>query len=314
MESKGEGKYSRGEKSGGSKDTPSDSLDPIVEDFVEFTSSTEYTAAIKEFYQENCLGFEDYEEFKTSGAGNKLEWMDTYHRYMALIDEQLDEFCRSRGHVAADVFDRIQATLSDNRYSEFTPLFLKSIEEQFFFEQMCACALQRDKEKAAERAHDRSDGGSLSGVWILDPDTIDKNELNDWPAKAGAPWVFRKLFVMAHKKRFKCVVVHTAQNFSFSVNLPLLGSRSVNYILDGKWRPGTHDTLSSKACMEDGVVTTYVNRRVPGAENEARDPVLLTTRYELTPGGISIIRKMYLDGSEDHREDCRLSMYFIREN
>jgi hypothetical protein len=313
MESKSEGKYSREEKGGGSKDTPSDSLDPIVEDFVEFTSSNEYMAAIKEFYQENCHGFEDFEEFQASGAGNKLEWMDTYHRYMALVDEQLNEFCRSRRYDAADVFERIQATVTDNRYSEFTPLFLKSIEEGFFFEQMCACALQRDKERAAERAHDRSDGGSLSGVWILDTDRVDRDELNDWPAKAGAPWVFRKLFVMAHKKKFRCVVVHTAQNFSFSLNLPLLGSRSVTYILDGKWRPGTHDTVSSKAFMEDGAVITYVNRRVPGAENESRDPVLLVTRYELTPGGIKILRKMYLDGSEDHREDSRMSLHFNRE-
>ena len=192
MENKhGEGKCSE-EKQGsrspakGEKSSPDEEyLDPLVEEFVEFTTSNNYVATVKQFYSDNCNGFEDYENFVKSGAGMKLEWMETYRKYMELVDEQLNGYCRQNGYSAMDVFNRIQDTISNDKYSDFAPLFLKSIEETFFFEQMSAYALQNDKERDAERANRQCDNESINGVWYLDPDRVDSDELRDWVENAG---------------------------------------------------------------------------------------------------------------------------------
>jgi hypothetical protein len=187
MESKhGEGKFLDEKLSAkGERSSRDGYIDPLVEEFVEFTTSNDYIATVKQFYENNCAGFEEYESFIESGAGMKLEWMDTHRRYMELVDEQLNEYCRQNGYSAIDVFNRIQDTISNDNYSDFVPLFLKSIEEGFFFEQMSTYALQNDIERDAKRVNRQHNSESISGVWYLDPDRVDDGELRDWVEKAG---------------------------------------------------------------------------------------------------------------------------------
>ena len=121
---------------------------------------------------------------------------------------------------------------------------------------------------------------------------------------------------MAHKKKFKAVVNHSGDDFTFSINIPLLGNKSIKYVLDNTYRPGTAgDIVSFKAYAEGNVIFSKV-KRIPPGKKSGSEPFLVVTRYELDTAatrGLSLIRRLYIDGNDDRKCDSQMSLFFTRE-
>jgi hypothetical protein len=150
------------------KDEKNGSVRGLVEDLVEFTTSPEYSNRIKEFFVENCEGFHDYEERQRNGQGNRLEWSEIFSRYLEVVDEQLDKFCQLNSSAPSDVYESVREYV-DSNHDEFIPLFLKSFQEQNFFQQMSDCALESNRAlQATEKSAGEQKGEeSLSGMLLV---------------------------------------------------------------------------------------------------------------------------------------------------
>lgn len=213
----------------------------MIEALIKFTNTTNYVNKVQSFMESNCAGFESYNERLASGEGNKLEWMDLFREYQDMIDEELESFCRENDTNPSEMFDIIDNYVNQSRDEDFIPLFLKTMNEEHFFEQMCACASEVSKEeKALETLQNEEKGeNSMSGIWYLVPESIDAEDLQNWLTVLGMPWPFKKLFKSAHKKPMKSIINHVpGRIFEISIAIPFFGTWSINVKLNGDWGTG----------------------------------------------------------------------------
>ena len=153
-----------------------------------------------------------------------------------MIDEELGHFCEQHDLSPSDMFGLIERYVNNAEDEDFVPLFMKTMNEEHFFEQMHACASESSREDAALETVQNEEKGetSLSGIWFLNPESIDKDDLNKWLSVLGMPWPFRKLFQSAHKKPMKCIIRHVpASNFDISISIPFFGNVAFNVKLGG---------------------------------------------------------------------------------
>ena len=235
-----ESKY--GEEKGDEKEAKS-SAEMYMEGLVQFMNSTDYILKVQDFMKANCGGFETYSDRIKSGEGNKLEWIDIYKDYYTLVEGELHRYCESTDMDPGSIFRIIEDYLHRNEQDEeFIPLFLKITNETHFFEQMCACAQEESRESLALNALAGECKGemSMSSVWYLEPRSVDADELGNWLTVLGVPWPFRKLFMKAHKKPMKAVVIHDPRRkFELSISIPFFGTWSIDVELNGDWCEGS---------------------------------------------------------------------------
>ena len=152
-----------------------------------------------------------------SGSGLRLEWMDTYKRFMDMVDIQLDEFCRIYTSLTTNqVFDKLQEAIDQIDDAAYVPLLIKSLDEQYFFSQMNSHAQRKvnssslPEKSDSKTDHQTEDGnkvgsrssvsGSISslttsafeGMWFADIGAV-SSQFDNWLAKVGVPWAFRKI-------------------------------------------------------------------------------------------------------------------------
>lgn len=223
------------------KDDRSDSY--IVEELVKFTNTSNYVNKVQDFMLDNCRGFESYRDQIKSGEGNKLEWMDLFRDYQELVDVELGNFCEQMEVDPSDVFASIKRYLSDSADEEFIPLFLKTMNEQHFFEQMHSYASEANRDNAAEEVLQNEEKGesSMSGIYHLVPESLDKDDIDKWLNAMGLPWPFKKMFKSAHKRPMKTTIVHISKvKFEICLAVPFFGNMLFDVNLNGDWCSGTN--------------------------------------------------------------------------
>lgn len=188
-----------------------------------------------------------------------------------IVDGELEKFCEQHDAVPSDVFAAIERYLSASADEEFIPLFLKTINEDFFFEQMCSFAREHSREDEVIDTLQNEEKGesSMSGIYHHVPESIDVDDLNNWLSVLGLPWPFKKLFIAAHKKPMKNTIIHVPKlKFEICIKIPFFGNVVYDVKLDGKW--GTVKDRADKPIQilgeeqDNGDVTLHVKDRGGG--------------------------------------------------
>jgi len=221
------------------KDDRSDTF--IVEELVKFTNTSNYVNKVQDFMLDNCRGFESYRDQVKSGEGNKLEWMDLFRDYQELVDAELGNFCEQHEVEPSEVFTSIERYLSDSADEEFIPLFLKTMNEEHFFEQMHSYASEARRDNTVEEVLQNEEKGesSMSGIYHLEPESLDKDEIDSWLDVMRLPWPFKKMFKSAHKRPMKATIVHISQvKFEICIAVPFFGNMLFDVKLNGEWCTG----------------------------------------------------------------------------
>lgn len=212
-----------------------------------------------------------------------------------LIDSELGNFCELHDVEPTEIFKLIEKYVNEAEDEEFIPLFLKTMNEEHFFEQMCACACESLREEAAIETSQNEEKGetSMSGIWYLVPESIDKDDLNVWLTVLGMPWPFKKLFQSAHKKPMKAIIKHIPHSvIDISIAIPFFGNQNFHVKLDGQWsvgkdRIGRPLQLLGEECHNSDV-TLHV---------KDRGGSLMMIFLSMTgPNSVSIYREMYCNG------------------
>ena len=185
-----------------------------------------------------------------------------------LIDTELGHFCELHDAEPSVVFKLIERYVSEAEDEDFIPLFLKTINEEHFFEQMCACASEATREREIlDMVHSEEKGEtSMSGIWYFVPESMDQDDLATWLAALGMPWPFKKLFQRAHKKPMKATVRHVPHSvYDMSISIPFFGAVSFSVTLDGEKSAGK-DRLGRPLNLfgeesESGEVSVQVRER-----------------------------------------------------
>lgn len=283
--------------------------DFFVEELVKFTNTSNYVEKVQRFMTQNCAGFETYHQRIASGEGNKFEWMDLYREFQEMVDEELENFCNLHNAVPSEVFRVIEDYVRKSDEEEFIPLFLKTMNEEHFFEQMCACATELTKEETALATLQNESKGeaSMSGIWYLVPESIDTDDLNNWLKALGMPWPFKKLFMSAHKKPMKAIINHVPGNvFEISIGIPFFGQWTVKVTLDGEWSVGK-DRMGKPLRLlgeegECGDVTLNVKDRNDG---------LMMAFFTMTgPNSVRMHREYFYGGTDSGAPVAKLTCSF----
>lgn len=283
----------------------------IIQELVFFTNTSDYKNKIERFMRSNCSEFHDYHSRMRSGEGNKMEWMDIFQSYQDLVEAELQDFCEQHELTINEVFDKIRDQLASTQDIEFLPLFMKTMDEQHLFDQLCFCAMESTRERDALAAEAAEEKGaiSLSGIYTLDSDSVDIQELDAWMAALSIPWAFKKLFKSAHKKAMTCVCVHTpGVNCELTISIPFFGSWSLTFGVNGE-RTVCKDRIGRPV-------------RVTGREDDLGD---LTVKLVDSSGSLMMIfitmlsgnkmrlyRELYLCGEERGSPDATLTLHFVK--
>lgn len=283
----------------------------IFQELIIFTNTSDYRAKMEKFMLDNCADFHDYHDRMRSGEGNKLEWMDIFNEYQQLVEYELGRFCEFNDASVADIFEQIQNHLAMSRDADFLPLFMKTMEEQHLFDQLCFYASQSSREnEVLDMARSEAKGdASMSGIYHLDPERVNMQELNEWMTALSIPWAFKQLFKTAHRKSMKCVCLHTpGRSLDVTITLPFFGSWAFSLSLNGEW-----------ASCKDRVGRRI---RLSGSEDSMGD---VTARLIDTSGSLMMIfmsvvgtndlrlyREFYGSGEERGSPDACLTLHFVK--
>lgn len=193
------------------------------------------------------------------------------------------------------MFKLIENFVNKAEEEEFIPLFLKTMNEEHFFDQMAALASESAREEAVVETIQNEEKGetSMSGIWYLVPESIDLDDLNTWLDVLRMPWPFKKLFQTAHKKPMKAIINHVPGSvIDISIAIPFFGSQNFNVKLDGEWSVGK-DRIGRPLQLlgeegRDSDVTLHV---------KDRGGSLMMIFLSLTgPNSIRIHREIYCNG------------------
>lgn len=136
--------------------------------------------------------------------------MDTYKRFMDMVDLQLEGFCRIYTNLTTNqVFEKLQEAIDQIDDAAYVPLLIKSLDEQYFFSQMNTHAQRRAKlsamgdSKSDDRASPMESSASskvspFEGMWYADIDAV-SSQFDNWLAKIGVPWAFRKIVFLVSR-------------------------------------------------------------------------------------------------------------------
>lgn len=149
-----------------SESKDNDNTIQIIENLIEFINSTNYITTIQEFFHLNCSGFEEYYNYIKTGQGNKLEWSRLHNEYLLLIETQLELFCNLNNLNSNEIFIIIQNYIQNNNEIEFIPMFLKTTDENYFFEQMYCYSIEKLLIKNVIKKSENEEKGeeSMTGI------------------------------------------------------------------------------------------------------------------------------------------------------
>jgi hypothetical protein len=302
MESKGSSRGFAGEKS--------DESTSIVEELVNYLNSTDYNQRVQSFLKQNCREFHDYHTRQRNGVGNKLEWTAIHNEYLELVEKELQLFCEINGTETEEVFHSIEEYIHSNGEAEFIPMFLKTTDENHFFEQMYSYSNEAAMTDHVEEISANEEKGeeSMTGIWQTDPEKFDESELSQWLVALGIPWVFRKLVIRSQRSSSKVLIAHIPnQQLEISTVLPIFGTWTLLVTLNEKWqnnssRLGDPIRVSGRETAE-GVHVQVKNTK-------AGTLTVFTVSYR--DEHLVIFRELYSSGVETGEPDAVLHTYLLR--
>jgi hypothetical protein len=289
----------------------SDEKTSLVEELVNYLNSTDYNRRIQAFLKQNCREFHDFHARQKSGVGNKLEWTSIHNDYLELVEKELQSFCETNGTETEEVFLSIQQYIeSGNGEAEFIPMFLKTTDENYFFEQMYSYANEAAMSDQVEEISANEEKGeeSMTGIWQTDPEKFDESELTHWLVALGIPWVFRKLVIRSQRSSSKVLIAHIPnQQFEISTVLPIFGTWTLLVTLNGKWqnnssRLGDPIRVTGRETA-DGVNIHLMNTK-------AGTLTVFTVSFH--DEHLLIFRELYVSGVETGSPNATLHTYLLR--
>lgn len=282
----------------------------LVEEFVSYLNSSTYNQQIQDFFEENYHGFEDYHKRQQNGIGNKIEWTNIYQQYLELVGHKLQQFCNDRNVDPVLVYSAIEQYIKKFGEGEFIPLFLKTTDETYFYEQMYSYANESSLRRNVEEISRNEGKGeeSMSGVWHSDPDAADESQLSHWLETLGIPWVFRKLVLRSQRSPSKVMIAHIPnQQFEISTSLPIFGSWTIQVALDGKWQSG-----SNRLGDPVRVYGTEDSQGVHIQLKNTKSGTLTMFQISFKEEQLVLYRELYLSGIENGSPDATLHTYLLR--
>ena len=171
MESKGgdsdsEQDYKKSESKGGGTSSSSSS-EPLVSRniqlFTDFCTSTVFGTELVAFEKKHCRSFKgaDLE------GEQQLEWTELHSRYVAIIEEKMDGFCKDNGLKAELLFEEVSRIVDTQGMAEFLPQVMLNCEYGYFAKQMKYQAEMDDFRDLSRRASSATPSSALniSGVY-----------------------------------------------------------------------------------------------------------------------------------------------------
>jgi hypothetical protein len=308
MASKEDGKRS-GEMKNGENDEDSDSS--IVEELVSYLNSTDYNERISTFFHQHCADFHDYQTRQVSGLGNKLEWMNIHNEYLELVENELQSFCEMKQLDSQEIFLQIQRFIEKNGEGEFIPMFLKTTDENYFFEQMYSLANESILMNHVEEisANEGKGDESFTSIWHTDPMKFNEVELSDWLVALGVPWVFRKLVLRSQRSSNKVMIAHIPrEQFEISTILPIFGSWIISVSLNGKWQSGSNRFGDPIRVSGRETADGAVHIQLKNTKTGCLTVFTISSREE----HLVMYRELFLSGEEQQSPDAILHTYLLR--
>jgi hypothetical protein len=186
---------------------------------------------------------------------------DLHTQYVALVERQMECFCRDNDTEPSVIFNEISEQINDNvGIAEFVPVVLSNCEYSRFEAQMKAAAdlqgVKRRAEVLAKRSLNGGSGGgstgktnsvparsssraqtfNLSGVYRADP-TDNGFVSKDWDqylTSTKLPWVFRKLYLKTAKTIRDVIIHHDEDGLRFRFKMKFIGTTDMYYPTDGR--------------------------------------------------------------------------------
>lgn len=104
--------------------------DRFVGDLVTFVAGDKFQKMFETFFIENAMEFTNVEE-------HKLEWYAIYQRFHDLFEEQLQEFCDTKGMTQGEFMMRCrEASTEDSKAKHYISILLSSVEYDTFVKLM----------------------------------------------------------------------------------------------------------------------------------------------------------------------------------
>lgn len=307
-----------------------DSNEIIIENLINFLNSINYITTINNFISLNCLEFQNYYINSKNGIGNKLEWIEIYHKYIELIEEQLELFSLQYNLTNDRIINEIENYILKYNDNEFLPLYLKIIDENYFFEQMYSYSIEKLLINNVNEISENEEKGEetmtgkiiyiyifiililfffLLGLWYIDPERTNEEELSNWLTVLGIPWVFRKLFIRSQRSSSKVIVSHESnQLFNIVTHVPVFGTWNVNVNLTDTW--ANHSSRLGDPVRIRGVESepNIVNIQLKNTKTGVLQVFTISYENEY----LKLYREMYLSGIQEGHPNATLSTYLLR--
>ena len=104
--------------------------DRFIGDLVTFVAGDKFQKMFENFFVEHAMEFTNVEE-------HKLEWYAIYQKFHDLFEEQLEEFCESKGISQGDFMMRCREASSDDpKAKHYISILLSSVEYDTFVKLM----------------------------------------------------------------------------------------------------------------------------------------------------------------------------------
>ena len=104
--------------------------DRFVGDLVSFVAGEKFQRLFENFFVEHAMEFNNSEE-------HKLEWYAIYQEFHSLFEEQLEEFCESKGFTQGEFMAKCrEASTEDPKAKHYISILLSSVEYDTFVKLM----------------------------------------------------------------------------------------------------------------------------------------------------------------------------------
>ena len=213
-------------------------VSPTISLFTDFCTSEVFGDELSAFEKKHCASFKGAD---LDGEQN-LEWTDLHQRYVAIIEDKMDSFCKDNGLKPELVFEEVSRIVDDSGLAEFLPQVMLNCEYSYFAKQMKYQAEAEDNRvSAAAASHRRAStmncSINISGVYENSSDNPFQPKVWDEFLKTvGCPWVFRKLIVTSSSNIKDIFIYQDANTMIFKYKVKFFGIREIRYELDGKAR------------------------------------------------------------------------------
>lgn len=288
----------------------------LMQDLAEFCTGDDFVAATETFLDKHCDAFRDFDP----NQEQQHEWGERYKEYVAIVEEQLESFCKANDVDAEHVMESVAKAIADPLgKSEFLPEFIRSTDYVTFGEQMKHRALAGANRGAALDAADKAGPHGFSGLWMADPTPgrNDPEKLQKYLVEYGCPWYARKAIKFGSNFIKDTCIIQTAETCRWVYRLKFFGTTSVELKLQKgliQSCPNLWQKKVSAECWAEGdtmpAVWTDEPYTAPGTKH--------TSLWEFVPGtnrqGLTWLNELEIPNGDGTHRKVSFTQYFVRQD